>query len=148
MSVIQKSVLVPYSIVQMFDVVNDIASYPQFLENCSDSVILKKEHNNITASLTIKKGAIQQKFTTCNSLEKPTKITMQLVDGPFKKLSGVWSFDKIGAESGTKVSLYLDYEFNSFIIKMTVGAIFDNIWQEIINSFVIRADDIYGDKKL
>ena len=87
---ISKSAIVPYSPQQMFELVNNIDDYPQFLNWCDSSSILNQTENQITASVKINTGGMSQSFSTLNTLTPFKSIKMQLIEGPFDQLSGEW----------------------------------------------------------
>src|SRR5688572_16491757 len=105
---IQRSALLPYSAERLFDLVNDVAAYPDFLEGCTGAIILESSEQSITARLHLKKAGISQSFATRNQLQRPEKITLQLVEGPFEQLQGEWRFATL-AEDACKVSLDLSF---------------------------------------
>ena len=102
---ISKSAIVPYSPQQMFELVNNINDYSNFLNWCDYSSILNETGNQITASVQINKNGFKQSFTTNNTSMPFESIKMQLLDGPFDELSGEWRFEALG-DSAAKV--YLD----------------------------------------
>lgn len=89
---ISRTALVPYSAEQMYQLVNDVQSYPQFLPGCTGSRILESTHGQMTAAVDVSKAGISKTFTTRNQLTSNQSILMNLVDGPFKKLIGGWKF--------------------------------------------------------
>ncbi|MDH5778437.1 MAG: type II toxin-antitoxin system RatA family toxin [Gammaproteobacteria bacterium] len=140
---INKSALVPYSATQMFDLVDDIDAYAEFLPWCRTSTVLSRGENEVTASLEIAHSGLNKSFTTRNLNETGTKITMQLVEGPFKKLEGVWQFEQLG-DKGCKVSLVLDFEFSNKLVGMTFGSIFGQMAGTLVDAFTQRATQVYG----
>jgi len=140
---ISKQALVPFSAAQMYALVNDIESYAEFLPWCSQSTVLEKSEQQIKASLNIAYGSLNKSFTTLNKLTPNLKIEMQLVDGPFKKLQGEWQFTQLG-EDGCKVNLDLEFEFKSKIIGVTMGPIFSQIANTLVDSFSERANKVYA----
>ena len=90
MPIINRSALVMYSVEQMYKLVNDIVSYPQFIPNCGDSKIISIQGNEVTAALMVSKGGLKKWFTTKNTLINENKVKLDLEDGPFKKLTGYW----------------------------------------------------------
>ena len=80
---IQRSALLPYPAQALYDLVNDVASYPQFLPWCSASVVLEASESEMRATLTVAKGGMSQQFTTRNVLTPGASIEMRLVDGRF-----------------------------------------------------------------
>ena len=133
----------PFSAAQMYALVNDIESYAEFLPWCSQSTVLEKSEQQIKASLNIAYGSLNKSFTTLNKLTPNLKIEMQLVDGPFKKLQGEWQFTQLG-EDGCKVNLDLEFEFKSKIIGVTMGPIFSQIANTLVDSFSERANKVYA----
>ncbi|MTJ02050.1 type II toxin-antitoxin system RatA family toxin [Idiomarina piscisalsi] len=140
---IEKSALVSYSAEQMFNLVNDIDSYPEFVPGCADSRVVEQNGDYKVASLQISKAGIQKTFTTRNRLVKPERIDMELVDGPFKKLTGGWVFKPL-SEGACKVELKLDFEFSSRLLGMAFGKIFSEVTSRMVDAFVKRADQVYG----
>lgn len=140
---INKSALVPYSATQMFELVDDIGAYAEFLPWCQSSIVLSRDENEVTASLEIAHSGLNKSFTTRNLNEAGTKITMLLVEGPFKKLEGVWMFEQLG-DKGCKVSLELDFEFSNKLVSMTFGAVFGQMAGTLVDAFTQRATQVYG----
>jgi ribosome-associated toxin RatA of RatAB toxin-antitoxin module len=140
---ISKSAIVPYTPQQMFELVNNINDYSQFLNWCDSSSILNQSDNQITASVEINKGGIKQTFSTLNTLTPYQSIAMELVDGPFDELSGEWRFEPLG-DNAAKIHLDLQFKFKSMLIDMTLSPVFKNIANSQLDSFVERAKYIYG----
>ncbi len=140
---ISKSAIVPYSCEQMYQLVNQVNDYPEFLNWCSSASILNQTDGEITASVSIKKSAFNQTFTTVNSLTINQRIDMKLKDGPFNHLSGVWIFSALG-DSACKVELELEFNFSSKIVDMAIAPIFTSIANSQLDAFVTRAKQIYG----
>ena len=101
----------------MFELVNNINDYSQFLNWCDSSSILNQSDNQITASVEINKGGIKQTFSTLNTLTPYKSIAMELVDGPFDVLSGEWRFEPLG-DNAAKIHLDLQFKFKSMLIDM------------------------------
>ena len=140
---ISKSAIVPYSPQQMFALVNAINDYPQFLNWCSGASILNQSDAEITASVEINKGGLKQKFTTKNTLRAFDLIEMELLDGPFKTLSGQWRFDALG-DNAAKVALELQFSFKSRLMDIALSPIFTQIANSQLDAFVVRAKQVYG----
>lgn len=143
MTTINKSALVPYSAVQMYDLVNDIPAYSQFLPWCRSAAILSQGVDEIRATIEIAHGSLNKAFTTRNRLQPGKMIEMRLEQGPFKHLQGFWRFDTLG-EQACKVSLDLEFEFSNRLIGMALGPIFSQIANTLVDSFSKRAVDVYG----
>lgn len=127
----------------MFELVNNIDDYSQFLNWCDSSSILNQSDDQITASVEINKGGIKQTFSTLNTLTPYQSIAMELVDGPFDELSGEWRFEPLG-ENAAKIHLDLQFKFKSMLIDMALSPVFKNIANSQLDSFVERAKYIYG----
>ncbi|AYA64188.1 MULTISPECIES: type II toxin-antitoxin system RatA family toxin [unclassified Alteromonas] len=139
---IQRSALVAYSAGAMFDLVNDVAAYPQFLPGCADSQVLDHSESHMKASLLVSKAGIKQWFTTLNTLEPARRIDMRLVDGPFKQLSGGWTFSPL-SDDACKIALNLDFEFSNRLTEMAFGKVFSGLATSMVNAFTERARSVY-----
>jgi len=127
----------------MFDLVADVQKYPAFMPWCGGASVSEQSDSGMIASVTIALGGIKQTFTTRNTHDYPSQIHLQLVDGPFSELTGVWSFVKLNDEA-CKVVFKLEYEFSSKALGALVGPIFNRIASSFIDSFTKRAEEIYG----
>ena len=127
----------------MFELVNNINDYSQFLNWCDSSSILNQSDDQVTASVEINKGGIKQTFSTLNTLTPYKSIAMELVDGPFDVLSGEWRFEVLG-DNAAKIHLDLQFKFKSMLIDMALSPVFKNIANSQLDSFVERAKYIYG----
>ena len=143
MTTIHKSALVPYSAEQMYTLVDDIPAYPEFLPWCSSSEEINRGENEVEASLDIAHSGVHKSFTTRNRLEINKTIEMQLVEGPFKHLHGIWRFEPLG-DAGSKVMLDLEFEFSSKLLGMTFGPLFSKIASSLVDAFIQRAQKVYG----
>ena len=143
MAHISRSALVMYSCQQMFDLVNNISAYPEFIPNCADARCQVLSEHELEGSLLINKAGISKWFTTKNELISDNQINMQLVNGPFKHLTGKWLFTKLD-ESACKVELKLDFEFSSKMIEMAFGKIFNQVTANMVTAFTQRAKQVYG----
>lgn len=142
-SVVQKSALVKFSAQQMFDLVDNIEAYPQFLPWCSGSRVLKREGNVVEGQIEIAKAGFHKSFTTRNLIDPGGRITISLLDGPFKSLEGVWNFLPL-REDASKISLDLEFEIASTFASLAFGPVFNQICNTMVSSFTQRAKAIYG----
>jgi ribosome-associated toxin RatA of RatAB toxin-antitoxin module len=140
---VQKSVLVPYSAQQMFDLVDDVARYPDFLPWCAGSEVLSTRDDGKTARLDINYHGVKTHFTTDNTNRRPDSIMVALSDGPFRHLHGEWTFRAL-AEDACKVELALAYEFRTHVLETLVGPVFNHIAHTFIDAFVRRAQDVHA----
>ena len=127
----------------MFELVNNINDYSQFLNWCDSSSILNESGNQITASVQINKSGFNQTFTTINTLTPYQSIQMQLLDGPFDELTGEWRFEPLG-DNASKIYLDLEFSFKSMLVDMTVSPVFKSIANSQLDAFIDRAKSIYG----
>jgi len=141
---ITRTALVSHTPEQMFELVNNFASYPEFLPWCSGARVISATEQEIIGELQIQKGSIRQQFATRNTLFPPHRIDLSLVSGPFRSLSGNWRFDAAG-DSGCRVQLELEFEFSGRIIAMAIGAVFSQIAGSLVDAFCERADRLYAD---
>lgn len=143
MSSIQRSALVQYTAEQMFDLVNDVASYPKFMQGCDAAEVLEQDDDHLIGKLSLSKGGMKQTFTTHNALVRPETISMKLVEGEFSRFSARWMFLPL-TESACKISLHMNFEFNSGLMDIALQAMFNSSANALVDSVVDRAAEIYG----
>ncbi len=139
---ISRTALVPYSAEQMYQLVNDVKSYPQFLPGCSGSRILDESASQMMAAVDVSKAGISKTFTTRNILVSNQSIIMQLVDGPFRKLMGGWKFTPIG-DDACRIEFQLDFEFTNKLIELAFGRVFKELAGNMVQAFTMRAKEVY-----
>ena len=142
MPTLHRTASVPYTPAEMFELVNDIEAYPQFLPWCSNARVLERDERGIRATLEVAKRGFNTSFTTLNLLQKNRQIDMRLVEGPFRRLEGLWRFNPSG--SGCRVSLDMAFEVSGRIMGLTLGPIFNHAANLLVDAFVRRADEVYG----
>ena len=140
---IQRSALLPYPAQALFDLVNDVASYPQFLPWCRASEVLEVSETHMLASLEVAKGSIGQRFVTRNVLQPGQRIEMNLQEGPFTSLNGVWEFKALG-DKACKITLDLSFEYSGALVKATLGPLFNQAATTMVDAFCQRAKQLYG----
>jgi ribosome-associated toxin RatA of RatAB toxin-antitoxin module len=143
MTVVQKSALVKFSALQMFELVNNIEDYPKFLPWCSGSRIIKRGDDFVEAELIISKGGFNKSFSTRNKIDPAGVITVSLLDGPFSYLEGVWNFLPL-REDASKISLDLEFEMSGKLASLAFGVVFNQICNTMVTSFTDRAKQVYG----
>lgn len=139
---IQKSVLVPHSCQQMFELVDRCEDYPQFLPWCQRTTVQKRCTQFTEACLFIDFLHVCSHFTTRNLKNYPERMQLQLIDGPFRFFEGEWRFVEL-AQSACKVEFDLEYTFASTLLEKTVGPVFSKISSSFVDAFVKRAKIIY-----
>ena len=140
---VTKSVLVAYTPALMFDLVDRVELYPQFLPWCGGARVLEQSGDHKTARIDIDYHGVRAHFTTDNVNRPPESIVMTLKHGPFRHLHGEWKFRALG-EDGCKVEFALAYEFATSLLDKVIGPVFNHIANTFIEAFVRRADAVYG----
>ena len=139
---INRHALMPFSAQQMFDIVNGVELYPEFLPWCADGRILQQTETTMEASILMKKGRLNHSFSTRNEFVPGQFIHIELINGPFKTLVGDWRFTDLSSH-GCKIELQLDFEFSGKIISTLIGPIFTQIANSLVDAFCQRAHQIY-----
>mgnify|MGYP002737499038 CR=1 FL=1 len=140
---IKRTALVTYSPPQMFDLVVDVERYHEFLPWVAGAQIHQKSEHDLVASITMERGGLRQSFTTRNEMDRPTTMSLRLVEGPFKRLEGVWTFTPIGS-AGTRVELEMRFEFANPVISMLFGKSFEQSCGQLIDAFIARARQMHA----
>jgi ribosome-associated toxin RatA of RatAB toxin-antitoxin module len=140
---VQRSACVPYGAAQMFDLVNDIEKYPEFLHWCRSARIDTRYGSTVEATLEIGALGFQRSFRTRNTLRRPERIQIDLVSGPFRRLRGEWRFtDLPSRESDVSLSLAFEVSISPF------GVVFSKVFEELagaqVDAFIARAASLYG----
>jgi ribosome-associated toxin RatA of RatAB toxin-antitoxin module len=143
MSMVEKSVLIECSAQKMFTLVDNIEDYPRFLPWCSKTRVEFRDEKKTVATLHISYLSIKSHFTTENEKVIPVRMSIRLVDGPFRRLEGSWLFKPL-AENACKIDFQLTYDFSSKIFERVIGPVFSQIANTMVDAFVRRADEVYG----
>jgi ribosome-associated toxin RatA of RatAB toxin-antitoxin module len=143
MTSVSRSALVPFSAGQMFDLVEGVEQYPQFLPWCSGTLVGHRDPQTTNATININYRGIKQSFSTENHKQPPELMTIRLVEGPFRALDGEWRFTPLGSDA-CRIDFRLSYEFSSTLLEKLVGPVFGHIAGTMVDAFLKRADVIYG----
>ncbi len=143
MTHVKRSALLPYSAEQMFKLVNDTDSYPEFIPWCVKCEVLNESESQKQATMSFAKSGIHSSVTTCNELDTNKSITMRLQEGPFKHLVGTWMFHEID-ENSCKVELDMQFTFSNRLYALTLGPIFNQVANKLVSAFTERAQKLYG----
>ena len=145
---VRKTVLLWYSSHEMYELVTGIDAYPQFLPWCDKAQIIERHEDGVTARLGLHYMGVRHAFTTRNTQRPGESVAVQLVDGPFSVLEGTWLFLPLGrSDSGPaacKIEFELRYAFSSKALEAVVSPVFDRVADTFVDSFVRRAEDVYG----
>ncbi|MCY4265751.1 MAG: type II toxin-antitoxin system RatA family toxin [Gammaproteobacteria bacterium] len=143
MPLIERSALVNHSAEQMFDLVNDIEKYPDYMRGCKSAIIISQTDDEMVGKLTLAQTGIRQTFTTRNTLLRPHSIEMELVEGKFRDFSARWQFQSLH-EKACKVSLNMQFEFDFSLVDLAAEQLFKRVANAQIDALVARAKLIYG----
>ncbi len=143
MTRIHKTALVSYTVEEMFTIVNGIREYPKFLPWCKSITIHSETGSEIVATIKMGGAGLEKAFTTTNVIKENERIEMRLLKGPFSHLEGDWDFQSLG-EDGCKVSLDLDFHISNPLLRMSLGPVFSKIANSLVDAFVQRAEELYG----
>ena len=127
----------------MFDLVDEVEAYPQFLPWCSGAEVAHRDEQRTRATLHVDYHGVGQSFTTENSKEAPHTMYVRLVEGPFRILDGTWRFNAL-SEQACRIDFRLHYEFSSKLLEVLVGPVFSYIANSMVDAFVTRAEKLYG----
>lgn len=144
MSTVSRTAIVPYSPQRMFDLVNDVRRYPEFLQWIHRSEVLEDTPEQMLARLHMSFGGIRKAFTTRNRLQAGKMIEIRLVDGPFHHLEGFWRFNPLGEGDACKVALDLEFDFSTPLIGLAFGPVFTQMANSLVDAFSRRAAQVYG----
>lgn len=145
MAEVVKSVLVPYSNFEMFELVDKVEEYPQFLPWCGGTELLLRDEVITEATIHISYLHVKQHFTTQNTKTPGEEMLIRLKSGPFRKLEGYWRFKAL-AETACKVEFVLHYEFSSGLLEKALGPVFGMVTGGLVDAFVHRAERVYGER--
>jgi len=152
MKQVKKSVLLWYSAHEIYQLVTDVEAYPTFLPWCERAEILERDESGLTARLYLAYSGIRHAFTTRNEQVQDQSVRVGLVDGPFSLLDGLWRFVSLslpGESSGTahgacKIEFEMRYAFSNAVLEAAISPVFDRIANTFVDSFVRRAEQVYG----
>lgn len=143
MASVHKSVLIGHSAQQMFNLVDGCEDYPQFLPWCNRTEVRFRDAAKTVGTLHINFHSVKSHFTTENAKVFPSSMEIRLVDGPFRRLDGAWTFRAL-SDTACKIEFVLHYEFSSKLFEKVIGPVFSHIANTFVEAFVKRADQIYG----
>jgi len=140
---VSRSAFVPYAASKMYALVADVEKYPGFLPWCRAARVRTPGEETVEASLEIGRGPIRKTFTTRNVMIRDSRIDIGLIDGPFKHLQGCWQFMTLDGE-GSRIVLNLEFEFSNALLRRTLGPLFSEIANTMVDAFCRRAKELYG----
>ena len=138
--------VLPYQPIQLFDLVVDVAKYPQFLPWCVGARVRSRTETEIVADLTIGYGPFRETFTSRVAPSRPDRIDVRYEKGPFKYLNNHWLFKP--HPNGSEVDFFVDFEFHSRLLQAAVGLVFNEAVRRMVAAFHNRAIEVYGPPKV
>jgi ribosome-associated toxin RatA of RatAB toxin-antitoxin module len=139
MPTVRKSVIVDRPPATMFELVDDVESYPQFLPWCVGSEVYERDERVTVARLDIAYHGLTSHIATRNVKHAPERMLLEFVDGPFDRFKGHWHFVALG-EEGCRVEFALDYAFSNLAFEAVLGPVFGHIIETLVERFVDRAE--------
>tara|TARA_Y200000002_G_C22310445_1_gene508284 strand:+ start:143 stop:577 length:435 start_codon:yes stop_codon:yes gene_type:complete len=137
------SIILPFSAIELYDVVIDVEAYPDFLPWCLSAKIIKKiDKNNFDAELKVGYKAIDEKYISRIKSKYGKKINSKAISGPFKVLDSTWTFIDTG-EKKCNVEFIIEYEFKSFFLDKVMGSLFKKATLKMLDAFEKRAHFLY-----
>ncbi len=133
----------PYSAEQMFELVADVASYPQFLPWVSAVRIRTDSETEMLADMIVGFKSLKETFTSRVAKTRPGHIHVDYIDGPLKHLSNDWRFEDDG-KGGVVLYFAVDFAFKNRMFEMLAGQVFDRALRKMTNAFETRAAVLYG----
>jgi ribosome-associated toxin RatA of RatAB toxin-antitoxin module len=135
---VKRSALIAESPDRMYELINDIERYPEFVPWCTAARVESRKEGEIVATLTIKRGPLRAEFTTRNLLEPGKRVLMQFVSGPFRVLEGLWTLTPLG-DLGCRVELEMRFEFANRVAGTLFAPLFEDTAASLVDAFVKRA---------
>lgn len=138
---IRRSALVPATPERMFELINDVERYPEFVPGCAAASVLERGADTVRARLTVGHGALRTAFVTRNRLHPPHVIDMQLDEGPFRSLAGQWRLTPVeaGGLRGCRVELDLQFELQGGLTGLALGPVMERMASSLVDAFVARS---------
>ena len=138
--------IMPYTAKQMYDLVADVETYPDFLPWCAATRIRKVTKDShktiIEADLIIAFKVFRERFGSKVTLKaEKFSIDVEYLDGPFKYLNNHWICRDV--DGGCEADFFVDFEFKSRVLQALIGVVFNEAMQRIVKAFEMRADDLY-----
>lgn len=130
--------VLPCSAAQMFDVVMDIEAYPDFLPWVAEARILERHNGELSAELVADFAGMRQSFRTVDRFMPGKLVEIRLLDGPFRLLESLWSFEAL-SESSCRVHFSIEFEFRSAMLDMVASPIFSTACRSMVQAFENRA---------
>jgi|SRR5882672_3743904 len=137
---VKRSALIAEAPARMYQLINEIERYPEFVPWCTAARVESRKPAEIVATLNIKRGPLKAEFTTRNLLEPDRRVLMQFVSGPFRVLEGLWTLTPLG-DLGCRIELEMRFEFANRVASALFEPLFEDTAASLVDAFVKRARD-------
>ena len=137
----------PYTPTQMFDLVSDVAAYPQFLPWISAIRVRSDSESEMVADMIVGFKGVKESFTSRVFKHRPDHVRVDYLDGPLKHLHNEWQFrpnDQGDGQGGVLVDFEVEFEFKNRLFEMLAGQFFDKALRKMIGAFETRAAELYA----
>ncbi len=141
MPTVLKSVIVPHPARTMFDLVDGVERYPEFLPWCSGTRVFERTEKITRARIDVDYHGLASHWSTVNRKDAPRSMDLEFVEGPFESFKGRWTFVTLG-EAGCRVEFALDYAFSNAAMAALLGPVFGHIIETLVDRFVARAESL------
>ena len=138
----------PFTPAQLYALVIDVETYPEFLPWCRAARIIRREESSFFGELVISFKHITERYiskVTGHPDAAEPCIEVTLVSGPFEYLTNHWRFEP--TEGGTTIHLMLDFKFRSRILETLIGGLFGRASEKMTRAFMQRAETLYAPTK-
>lgn len=143
MKKLERTALVPFSAEKMFALVYDVEKYPQFMNGCKNATVLERTDSEIMARLELEQAGIRQQLTTRNQVDYGKRMSLKMVEGPFKHFEGLWKFEDLDGKA-CKISFQLAYQFANPILGLAAGKLMQHLANDQVDAICARAKALYG----
>jgi ribosome-associated toxin RatA of RatAB toxin-antitoxin module len=136
---VKKSVIVAHTTQTMFNLVADFKNYSKYLPWCTSSELISEQDNVVVGAIHLEYLKVKMHFVTRNTNTPYSTIKIDLVDGPFKELHGLWQFVPLG-ETGCKINFSLNYKFANLVLEKLISPVFNLVSKNIVECFIKEAN--------
>lgn len=143
MTEIRRSALLPYPADLIYNLINDVKAYPEFMDGCTGAEVLRQDEDMMEARLDLARAGIRLSFTTLNTLEPPRRVGLKLLDGPFDSLEGEWLLLPL-SEAACKVTLQLRFSLAGKLVGVATKQLFNSVANNLVDAVVKRAKELHG----
>jgi ribosome-associated toxin RatA of RatAB toxin-antitoxin module len=143
MNEIRRSALLAYSADVIYQLINDVEAYPQYMDGCVGAEVLAHTDGTMDARLDLSRAGIRLSFVTHNTLTPGRSVRLKLIDGPFENLTGEWSLLALGSDA-CKVSLHLQFALANSVVGIATRQLFNSVANNLVDALVKRANEQYG----